>query len=434
LYLPARKSNNLNSPIMYLQQFFQSCGKALLPLAISFLFPFGLYAQTSLPFSETWESGQFTTHGWAVNQGSGQCLIVDEGISGGKAVKLGHLSSQAGTDPVILDSPPIDATNWQPGILYFSFNYSLINPDTTKWPLLRILYNTGEGWVQLFELGNDTSYGYREFKTDLLEAHGKVFSLRFEAIRQADSVNGRWLIDNINLHGQGGILFNLNGQADTKKNNNEYGIHLSWNQPVFDTVKCTDTTTVSYYLPELPPHWGAYGFIGVGSGILIKNSFPANSVLYQVNFKHRKYQLDGRFPFNIHIIDWVNKTFIKSLGPFLTKASSGWEADIPLNLTSFQSVDTIGVFLEPLLLDPSQTGLPCLSGDGQYIPSNLDHPFMVFLNDLTDYYDIYGYMGSAHIGVTFLTPDGKVISADDQSALTDYNIQRWQQSLPLNYN
>ncbi|HBZ66315.1 MAG TPA: hypothetical protein DEO70_05705 [Bacteroidales bacterium] len=384
------------------------------------------YAQTTLPFSETWESGQFTTHGWAVNQGSGQCLIVDEGIGGGKAVKTGHLATQTGNDSVVLQTPLLDATNVAEGILLFRFGYKLMNPDSTRWPLLKVYCDAGAGWEKLYELTYNASYDWRELKTHLAMAVGHQFRLMWVACREADSVNGQWLIDNISISGPSDKpFFPLTAVAENSVS--QYQTKLNWEKPqVNGTTGALSHDTIAYY-EEFIEMDLFFQELKHGYGVRFNYTPFHDANLYELRFHHHSWLgFTGRSSYNIRIMDLYSGEIVKTSGPFTTTCTEGWEEHIPLDLSQFNDIDSIAVLIEPLTYNP-EICMPGVSLNDFPVGDKI-HTIRISLLDPS----LYSGIEYAEIAVmvTFLTPEGKQFTIDPSS----YNIQRWQQSLPLNYN
>ncbi len=423
-----KTSSAFSFQIMKLIQFFhvRRHNTSMQLLLLCIFCPIVSHAQTSLPFSETWESGQFSTHGWAVTQGSGQCLITNEGISGGKAVKLGHLSSQTGIDSVVLQTPLLDATNVAEGILLFRFGYKLMNPDSTKWPLLKVYCDAGAGWERLYELTYNASYDWRELKTHLTMAVGHQFRLMWVASREADSVNGQWLIDNITISGPSDKpFFPLTAVAENSVD--QYQAKLNWQKPqVNGTTGAFLYDTIDYFGDSI--FYNVYlQMLNCGYGIRVKYNQWQNDYLYELSFHHQSWLgFTGRSSYNIQLMNLNTREIVKTIGPFTTTCTVGWEEHLPLNLSQFNGIDTLAVLIEPLTYNPES----CMPGVSVNSGDHFGHDHNIALSLYDQSYIFYMNNIEPVLRLTLLTPEGKQFTVDPSS----YNVHRWQQSLPLNYN
>jgi hypothetical protein len=390
---------------------------------------FATLAQTALPFTETWESGTFSTHGWTTNSGNGYITLGPGGTSNSTAVNLGHESTQSGINPVVLDSPILDGTYTTSGLLTFSFDYRFDNPDSTRWHYLKVYCNTGQDWELLHEFSFHASFGWKEFKTHLGMAYGKNFQIRFISAREADSAYGQWYVDNIQLSGTETPYFPLQTIIKTENPDN-FGVQLLWNEPnnqinqiyLVDSLKPYSLNGISSHYQEI--NW-VYGSV-------FNLAEFHNNLLYSIDFRQYYYYPfeQGRSCFRFHIIDWETKTRIDSIGPFITSSSSDWIKGISLNLKNYPSVTRLGIFLEPLTII-SNLGFPSLMGDNAGDDSS---SFRVELNDLNNYTS--SWAGEFYMNLILYNPitDEKSVHHPMESKSSPlYTIYRWKQSMPLNY-
>lgn len=393
-------------------------------------------AQTSLPFSENWESGTFSTHGWTTNSGNGYITLGPGGTSNSTAVNLGHESTQSGINPVVLDSPILDGTYTTSGLLTFSFDYRFDNPDSTRWHYLKVYCNTGQDWELLHEFSFHASFGWKEFKTHLGMAYGKNFRIRFASAREADTAYGSWYLDNIVITGAETPSFPLQTIAKTENPEN-LGVHVLWKNPVSNSNTNYTRDSISYY-----DSCGVNTYLGdprKAYGTVFDISSFGYPLLYQLDFQqtfHSEY-MKGKSVFQVRIYDWDTMELLDTLGPFITKhintgigfISSFPENGFSLNLKQYSNVKNIGIFLEPLVnvfgyMYPAITGDDCLDNSNSYVITK--HPFNIFSDS---------WVGKFTIKLHIL--DQSPISSSNlnivEKGSPTYSIYRWKQSLPLNY-
>ena len=380
-------------------------------------------AQTFL--KEDWSSGQFSTNQWTTNSGNGFISISDEGTAYSKAVSMGYNSTQQGIDSVTLTTKWYDASSITKGILLFKFNYRLLNPDTTRWPLLKIYCDNGTGWQKLYEMTFDSTMNWQEIKTSLEIAKGHQFRLMWVAAREADTAYGTWLIDDIVVDAPSNeTYFPLIASHDTTSNNHE--VKLKWQSPrkSNSTTALTDSTLKLYNSPDPVDIFAENLKWGYGS--YFDNRPFKTAFLYEVSFHHGTYyNFKGRSRYNINLVNPNNREILKTFGPFTTTKESGWERNIPLNLIQFENVDTLAVLIEPLDYNYLFC-MPALSIS--FNPNTYSISLVMSLYNNS----VYGFHHDAAgpmIEIKILTSEGKLVSLSPIS----YEVNRWEQSMPLNY-
>ncbi len=403
----------------------------MLKRTFSFLFLVALFqlsyitmnAQTFL--KEDWSSGQFSTNQWTTNSGNGFITISDEGTAYSKAVSMGHNSTQQGIDSVTLTTKWYDASGITKGILLFKFNYRLLNPDTTRWPLLKIYCDNGTGWQKLYEMTFDSTMNWQEIKTSLEVAKGHQFRLMWVAAREADTAYGTWLIDDIVVEAPSNeTYFPLNASHDSTSNSHK--VKLKWQSPrQSNLTDALSDSTIKFYSNPNPVNLFCQN-LKWGYGSCFDNRIFKTGFLYEVNFHHSVYyNFKGRSRYKLHLVNVSNKEILKTFGPFTTTKESGWERNIPLNLVQYENVDTIAVLLEPLDYN-GDVCMPAISqGVSQTITNNIVLMRLYYDVALSILHDNF----QALVDVKVLTSEGKFTSLSPIS----YEVNRWEQSIPLNY-
>lgn len=209
---------------------------SIMVLILYVVFPFSqLRAQNALPFSENWESGSFGTNGWAISGSSENCTLINEGLNSNWSLALSLPDGLTVGDSVAVQSPWLDATGIGNELLVFRFDYKLLNADSTRWPLLKVYADAGNGWKKLYELTYNASLDWRELKADLSMAKGHQVRLMWVAMKDTVNTEGQWFVDNIVLQVPAATtVFNLAGTAVNQPDN--YKVDLRWGKPGVDPL------------------------------------------------------------------------------------------------------------------------------------------------------------------------------------------------------
>lgn len=400
-------------------------------LLTSFSFFSSIHAQSSFPFVETWESGSFEGNGWLIKQGEGQCAIANQGSNSNRSVLFNLPIGTATGDSTTMQSPWLDATGVIEGLLVFKFDYKLVNPDSTKWPIMKVYCDYGMGWIKLYELTYNASLDWRELKSNLADAKGHKVRFMWVAVKESDDAVGQWYIDNIKVEVPGSItLFKLNGT--TVNQPDDYKAVLNWNKPmVFNLGGAFSDSLISYFEIFIPEYLHLYyQHSGTGSGIFFDNTPYKGSLLSEVEFFYKpEIGFSGRSSYRVQLMDYKTRKLIGTFGPFTTSDTLGWQQHIPLNLTPIPDVDSLAVLIEPLTpysIDRGNIDMPGVAFWESY-HYNYRHSVVISLYD--DSYKFIADCGELIMRLKLLTPEGKEVTVDPSI----YHINRWQQSLPLNY-
>ncbi|MDD2962422.1 MAG: T9SS type A sorting domain-containing protein [Bacteroidales bacterium] len=389
-------------------------------------------AQTPIPFTETWESGSFETNGWTVSQGSGQCAVVNQGSPGSNwSAGFTLAAGVPAGDSVALLSPWIDAQQATDGLLVLAFDYKLLNPDSTQWPLLKMYGDAGNGWVKLYELTYDASLDWRELKADLPMAKGQQVRLMWVAAKESDTAAGQWFIDNISLaQPQSTPVINLAAWAINQPE--AYKAELNWNKPVVNPLaEPLRDSTLSYFNLYLPMYNGMlYQYTGTGVGIFFDNKTYQSSILSEVSFfyKYPPGEFSGRSSFRVQLMNLETRQLVGTFGPFTTSYAQGWQ-HIPLNLTQMPQVDSLAVLIEPLTEYNFSRGNSNQPGVAFWEDYTYPYQHSIAISLYDTSYILISNFGELIMELTLLTPDGRQTTVSPSS----YSVNRWQQSLPLQY-
>ncbi|MCE1169424.1 MAG: T9SS type A sorting domain-containing protein [Sphingobacteriia bacterium] len=404
---------------------------AVILLLTSFSFFSSIHAQSSIPFVETWESGSFEGNGWLIKQGEGQCTIANQGLNSNRSVFFNLPIGTATGDSTTIQSPWLDATGVIDGLLVFKFDYKLVNPDSTKWPLMKVYCDYGQGWTKLHELTYNASLDWRELKSNLADAKGHKVRLMWVAMKESDNAVGQWYIDNIKVEVPGSItLFGLNGTVFNQPD--DYKAVLNWNKPmVYNFGGAFSDSLINYFGLFIPEYLHLYyQYTGTGSGIFFDNTPYKGSLLSEVEFYYQpEIGFSGRSSYRVQLMDFKTRKLIGTFGPFTTSDSLGWQKHIPFNLTPIPDVDSLAVLIEPLTpysIDKGNVDMPGVAFWENY-HYNYRHSVVISLYDNS--YKFIADNGELLVLLKLLTPEGKQITVDPSI----YHINRWQQSLPLNY-
>ncbi len=394
-------------------------------IAIAFLRVFG-YSQATLPYNEDWESGTFFTHGWTVNNGDGFANAMFNGVNGSLALNMGHHIIRTGNTPTTIESPWIDATTAQTGLLYFSFNYAFLNPDSTRWQILQVHCDTGGGWQLLTEFSHFSSFDWKVYTTHLPQVLGKTFRFKFQTFPESDTAAGTWLIDNIGVWSSNTFSFKVQASVNANPETG-LGIGLTWNEPVSNTAVTFNTDTLHYHNYQALD--GFNTMLKWGYGVVFPLSSYNNSLLYEFEFlQNNQFVPLKRFVFKIRFIDWDSQLIIDSLGPFISDGNNEWVQKIALNLRKFNNINNLGVFVEPLEKFNSTYVIPTLAL-GDYTVET--HSFYCSLTP-----PFYGFPIENELLMNLIVLDeqtGKKIYIPRHKSKPIYNLYRWQELLPLNY-
>lgn len=130
------------------------------------------------------------------------------------------------------------------------------------------------------------------------------------------------------------------------------------------------------------PNNGLFQSFGYAYGVAYDFSPYPDALVNAVDFHHASWGTNGTWDYNIHIVNWDNKTFISSIGPFQTTGNDIWELGVLLGDVSTDGAATVAILMEPLGNDPSDA-YPCISGDSDPDPAGSIAVNLTDLNSFT---------------------------------------------------
>lgn len=391
----------------------------------------GLWAQATLPFAENWESGTFVTNGWTVNNGDGFANAMANGVNGSLALNFGHAIPRLGNAPASIVSPLIQIPNSSTGQLSLSFDYLFQNPAATKWELLSVFIDKGNGWQFIFEFSHIESYSWQFYKTIINCDPGQSIRLKLMVQPLNDEAFGYFCIDNVAIESLGENTVDFNITTVVQSATQPIGISSKWSTPQIKPTNSFKIDSSFYYFDgDTISYWQQQNW---GYGTIFDLSSFTNPCLYELDFQ--QFELEGipmeRFPYRVHIIDYSKKESLATFGPFVTNGVSFWVKNIPLNLASYPEVDSVAILIEPLMFIflVHYYGVPFVAGD--VLPNT--NSCQVSLNDLT-FYPTESNL-RLKLKIAQQLPSKSTLSNTSQFAkeTPTYNLHRWQESLPLNY-
>ncbi|HOE58963.1 MAG TPA: T9SS type A sorting domain-containing protein [Bacteroidales bacterium] len=180
----------------------------------------------------------------------------------------------------------------------------------------------------------------------------------------------------------------------------------------------------------------------VGLGCAFHLDSFENPIIESISFlqTHYIYVPHNRSHFCVGFMDMHTMKMIDSLGPLITPPpprpqminDTVWVRNIPLNLKKFQGYDSLLIMIIPLGLYPtlSRDIGPALTCDNCPTSSGHKHSYKYFFE--VGYFEFWRH-GEFYIELTILdgvTGKRYVLKPGEKPA---YNIFRWQETLPLNY-
>ncbi len=85
-----------------------------------------------------------------------------------------------------------------------------------------------------------------------------------------------------------------------------------------------------------------------GYGVVYDFSMYPDAMINAIDFRHSSWGIEGEWDYNIHIIDWDNKTTLATLGPFQTTVNDNWEELVDVGEVLSGGASEIAILLEPL--------------------------------------------------------------------------------------
>lgn len=390
-----------------------------------------LFAQVTIPFSETWESGSFETNGWTVHSASnGFCELVNT-ANQGYVAEIGFNGSGSLNDTVYFETPLIDARTATKGVLLLDFDFELINPEQGQCPQFKLYIKTGYQWEKIFDFVSDSSIGRRHIHFNLTKGQKNRFRLKFATVRDSDTTTGIWRFDNINIYlPESDTIFQATALTDTI--NRE--VKLEWGEPqiIANNIKY-DNETALYYASMANSLGCFFQYPEYGVGIMVNLTGLPYAKINSLSFFHNSATevYYGKSKYNVWVVDIPRGVMIAKLGPFLTTVVEDWERNIPLNLIDITGVDSLGVYIEPLTVIQSNFVFPELGIDLTNLNPNTGENTIVCHRDSLNACRFLTYSAERLMEVNYITPSGQEVTV--RSSPSTYNINRWQQSLPLQY-
>lgn len=388
--------------------------------------------QSVLSFNENWESNSFGTNQWVANGGDGQCSITDYGVNGSKTLNIGHLESRQGNGISFIESPILDATAISKGLITFSFKYKTNNQANSRWEILRAYCDYGNGWELLSDFSFYGAISWHEYRTTLQPALGKLFKVRLECEPYADSSFGGWLLDDIQITSSQTPYFKVEPTVLAPAQG-ALGIKVDWHTPILSDTSSYAADTIKLYVP-LNSNYAIFDTTDIGGSVFNLEGIP-NAYLHSIDFKKDYFHLPlnyGPQTFKIHLIDWDQKLWLDTLGPFLALRTENWERNVSLNLKRYPKVKNLGVFLEPLCEYQTVYFPNLVSTYGEkkvyadsYMIDRLPNPYFYYcLRSENFYLDLH---------ILDIATGKEIVMGNTPQEEPSYNLYRWQESLPLNY-
>lgn len=186
-----------------------------------------------LPFFEDWEEGDFETQNWEVNSENWQ--IFNTGDDNGFSAKF---SWSPVLDSVYYESITttfINADSILVGNFYIDYDLKLedVSSTASEYLITEVKSSLWENWVAIDTVKNEGSFDWtNKHKLILRGARSNVFQIRFVATGTNSSNINFWYIDNVNIYNICDAPNDLSAEYFWNADD-EYGISLCWEAPVF---------------------------------------------------------------------------------------------------------------------------------------------------------------------------------------------------------
>ena len=157
--------------------------------------------ELSLPFTESWDSGDFDFNNWNTQEGVLNWSV--DSISGNPApsARFNRFPNPGENYNITLKSDSLDASFLSEGRIWLDFQLKLddINANGTEKMTVKIY--DGTVWHTVYERANEGSFDWNNIHLNIRPySMGKVFQISFEANGDDSQNIQNWTIDNIEVY------------------------------------------------------------------------------------------------------------------------------------------------------------------------------------------------------------------------------------------
>ncbi len=152
-----------------------------------------------IPFTETWESGDFATNGWTFDPDQGNWIIASDDGNPAPAAKFKNAPPLYSYNYGLI-SPPVNITNAS-GNINFEFDLFLAYGFNVSQESMKIYVLNDAQWVMIDSIPESDELQWSTYQYDITQyASGDNIQVKFEASGSYSFNIDYWLLDNINIY------------------------------------------------------------------------------------------------------------------------------------------------------------------------------------------------------------------------------------------
>lgn len=178
-----------------------------------------------LPFTETWDEGNFNTNQWTFDPDAGNWSINNNVGNPAPCAQFSWTPPRTNYSYALV-SPVLNASSVNCANIWLDFDYRLLNGQATGNEKMNVEAFYDNTWHGLAEFSNTGSTSWISNHLDISPVKAQAFSIRFRASGKNSQNIISWSIDNIHVYGVCKPPKNL--AAEFIANN----VQLNWSPPV----------------------------------------------------------------------------------------------------------------------------------------------------------------------------------------------------------
>ena len=149
-------------------------------------------------------------------------------------------------------------------------------------------------------------------------------------------------------------IFALNPPRNLDAEAGDEQVNLTWDEPI-------TSGNFEIFYHDGTPSSAFFQLFDQGYGTIFDLTDYSGATLEYIDFRHSSWDNPGTYNYNIHVVNWDTQESIAIIEDNVTTVNDDWETEISLG--SLESVENVGIFIEPLGNDP-EDAYPVIDFDG----------------------------------------------------------------------
>jgi len=294
------------------------------------------------PFCENWDCGSFAFNGWNFYPSQGTWYISNGDGNPPPAATFPGLPADTGYSYTLSYDRLNTYSPTYCNSITIDFDIKLIDVNSTGEEKMAVEVYYDLQWHLMELLANTGSFDWETHHHEFIRVQDGIMKIRFRVFGENSTDIASWQLDNICV----AIAYNPPESPAGMLTGQE--VYLTWSPPI-----CEPGVSPTGYLEEIACHDGnpystnsqVYDWV---YGSLFDLSAYPYTCLHSIDFHHSSSGLYDMWKYRVHVVDWLSKTEVATIGPFFTTGDDQWETTILLDSISGLSGGTVGIFIQPM--------------------------------------------------------------------------------------